>query len=285
MKSFHSPQRTPLPGERQAAGGYTPAPMDSVTRAALRAHMIATGMCGDTRTLRENAVSNAVKLAEGDPDKALGIGARDKSAAQIMVAVADLCGCSADIGDTQGPGVIDADRTLDALAAMGARLATAARAREPMLIATGHPTGLMPMYQAVGRALARAGVALATPLQDAPLDDPGRKRARRIRYFDRVAALCDAANVLHTHESWPMDALLDAIERDVGSPALILADHGLAGAAIARGFDVICFTDVNDPAIAVAKADGMVEIVVPLDDNLPPSDYDPLRDYLVTCVG
>jgi hypothetical protein len=78
-----------------------------------------------------------------------------------------------------------------------------------------------------------------------------------------------------------MDTLLDSIE----PPDLILADHGWAGTAIKRGVETVCFTDVNDPAIAVAKAEGMVEVVVPLDDNLPPSVYDPLRDYLVAKIG
>jgi hypothetical protein len=74
-----------------------------------------------------------------------------------------------------------------------------------------------------------------------------------------------------------MDAILDAVE----APELVLADHGWAGAAAVRGVEVVCFTDVNDPALAVAKEDGLVNVVVPLDDNLPPSNYDPLRDYLV----
>jgi hypothetical protein len=75
-----------------------------------------------------------------------------------------------------------------------------------------------------------------------------------------------------------MDALLDEIE----PPDLVLADHGWAGAAIARGIEVVCFTDVNDPAIAVAKADGLVDVVVPCDDNLPPVAYEPVRDYLLS---
>ncbi|MGZ4104898.1 MAG: phosphatase, partial [Actinomycetota bacterium] len=104
---------------------------------------------------------------------------------------------------------------------------------------------------------------------------------RRVRYLDGVAVRKADVDLIHTHESWPKDALLDAIE----APDLVLADHGWAGAAIARGVEVACFTDVNDPAIAVAKADGLVEIVVPCDDNLPPVVYEPVRDYLVALVG
>jgi hypothetical protein len=77
-----------------------------------------------------------------------------------------------------------------------------------------------------------------------------------------------------------MDALLDA-----HTPDVVLADHGFAGAAIARGVETLCFTDVNDPAIAVAKADGLVQIVVPLDDNLPPAVYVPLGKFLTSRIA
>jgi hypothetical protein len=247
-------------------------------RRALRAHLLASGIAGDTATTRENSVANAEKLAGGDPDKALGIGARGRDAAGVMEAVAQLCGCSPELTEREGPGVIDPDLVLSALQALGARLARAGQTGERMLIATGHPTGLLAMYMAVARALVTAGVKLETPLDNSTLTPPRKlKRPRRVRYLDGVAVLHTGADVLHTHDSWPMDALLDATE----PPDLVLADHGWAGSAITRGLEVVCFTDVNDPAIAVAKADGLVDIVVPCDDNLAPVAYEPVRDYIV----
>ena len=244
----------------------------------MRAHLLASGIAGETATTRENTVANAEKLAEGDPDKHLGVGARGRDAPGVMEAVAALCGCSASLDERAGGGVIDPDLVLDALDALGGRLARAVRAGERLLIATGHPTGLLPMYMALGRAMVAGGVKLQTPLDDGRLDAPSTvNRRRRIRYLDGVAVLMGGADLLHTHESWPMDRLLDEIE----APDLVLGDHGWAGAAIMRGIEVVCFTDVNDPAIAVAKADGLVDIVVPCDDNLPPVSYDPVRDYLL----
>ncbi|MGZ4205055.1 MAG: phosphatase [Actinomycetota bacterium] len=251
-------------------------------RRVLRAHLLSSGIAGATATTRENTVSNAEKLAAGDPDKALGLGARGKDARAVMEAVAALCGCSPSLEERDGPGVIDPDLVLDAIERLGERLARAAKRGERMLLATGHPTGLLPMYQVVARALAARGAKLETPLEDVRLEAPeGQRRRRRVRYLDGVAVLNADVDLIHTHESWQMDALLDAIE----PPDLVLADHGWAGAAIARGVEVACFTDVNDPAIAVAKADGLVEIVVPCDDNLPPVVYEPVRDYLVALVG
>ncbi len=255
--------------------------MTPTERARLRAHLLETRIAGDTRTSRENSVNNARKLAEGDPDKHLGVGARGRDFAEVMKAVAALCGCDPACEVIDGPGVIDPDRTLDELEKMGERLAAAAAAREPVLIVTGHPTGLLPMYQAVARALVAAGVPLITPRDSEALQPPRAHRRRRsVRYLDGVGVLMAGADLLHTHESWPMERLL-AAER----PALTLADHGWAGAAITAGVETICFNDVNDPAIAVAKDDGLVDIVVPLDDNLPPAWYEPLQTYLTGKIG
>jgi hypothetical protein len=248
-------------------------------RRLLRAHLLASGIAGETATTRENTVANAEKLAGGDPDKALGIGARGRDARAVMQAVAELCGCSPSLTERSGGGVIDPDLVLNALEELGTRLARAVTSGERMLIATGHPTGLLAMYMALSRALTAGGVKLETPLDDARLTVPGEPgHRRRIRYLDGVAVLMSGADVIHTHDSWQMDALLDQIE----PPDLVLADHGWAGAAIVRGIEVVCFTDVNDPAIAVAKADGLVDVVVPCDDNLPPVSYEPVRDYLLS---
>jgi hypothetical protein len=248
-------------------------------RRVLRAHLLASGIAGETATTRENTVANAEKLAGGDPDKFLGIGARGRDAAAVMQAVSELCGCSPALTERAGGGVIDPDLVLDALDELGSRLARSVERGERMLIATGHPTGLLAMYMALARALVEGGVKLETPLDDARLAVPGEPgHRRRIRYLDGVGVLISGADVIHTHDSWQMDALLDQIEQ----PDLVLADHGWAGAAIARGIEVVCFTDVNDPAIAVAKADGLVDIVVPCDDNLSPVSYEPVRDYLLS---
>jgi len=249
-------------------------------RRFLRAHLLESGIAGETATTRENTVSNAEKLAAGDPDKHLGIGARGRDAQGVMDAVAALCGCSASLDERAGGGVIDPDLILDALDALGDRLARAAETGERMLIATGHPTGLLPMYMGLARALVARGVKLEAPMDDVRMESPDNHR-RRVRYLDGVAVLMGGADLIHTHESWLMDRLLDVIE----APDLVLADHGWAGAAISRGIETACFTDVNDPAIAVAKADGLVRIVVPCDDNLPPVAYEPLRDYLIGRLG
>jgi hypothetical protein len=249
-------------------------------RASLREHLLETLVAGPTRTPRENAVRNAKALAHGDPDKALGFSFEGLDLREVMEAVAALCGCSPDPKETAGPGYIDPDRTLDELEAMAARLQDAAMAGERVLVCTGHPTGVMPMYMAVARSLAVAGCKVLTPREGERLKRDLHGRNMRILYLDGVGVLSDGARLLHTHESWPMEALLEAGER----PDLVLADHGFAGAAIEAGVETIAFNDVNDPAIAVAKARRKIDVVVPLDDNVPPSLYDPLAAVLVRAI-
>jgi hypothetical protein len=55
----------------------------------------------------------------------------------------------------------------------------------------------------------------------------------------------------------------------------VLGDHGFAGAAIERSVVTIAVMDINDPALAVAWAEGKDVMIVPMDDNRPPRLYEP----------
>jgi hypothetical protein len=98
-----------------------------------------------------------------------------------------------------------------------------------------------------------------------------------IRYLGRVAMLSNGADFLHTHAAEPMEALLAVGPR----PDLVLADHGWAGAAAQAGIVTIGLADTNDPAMFVGAEEGKVAVAVPLDDNVAPSSYLPLADYLL----
>jgi hypothetical protein len=248
-------------------------------RARLREHLLRTLVAGPTRTPRSVVVRNAELLAAGDPDKSLGLEFPGLSVEEAMEAVAALCGCSADPRDREGPGVIDPDRTIAETEAMAVRLAQAADRGERVLVCTGHPTGLLPLYMAVVRALARSGAKILMPRQEERIRGVLRGRRLLVRYFDGVGVLTDGVNLLHTHDARPMEALLEG-----ATPDLVLADHGFAGAAVARGIETLAFNDVNDPALAAAKARRSIDVVVPLDDNLPPDHYDPLVRVLVRAI-
>jgi len=249
-------------------------------RDRLRAYLLDTLIAGPTRTPRENVVRNAKLLAQGDEDKMLGFAFEGLDLAEVMDAVAALCGCSPDPADTAGPGYIDPERTLDELEKMADRLGRAARRGERVMVCTGHPTGVMAMHMAVSRALAEAGCKVLTPREGEKLRRNHHGGSLRILYLDGVGVLSDGARLLHTHEAWPMEALLEAGE----PPDVVLADHGYAGAAVEAGLETVAFNDVNDPALAVAKARRKIDVVIPLDDNVPPSLYDPLAEVLVRAI-
>jgi hypothetical protein len=249
-------------------------------RARLRDHLVDTLVAGPTKTTRQNAVRNARMLVRGDEDKQLGFSFDGLDIQEVMDAVAALCGCSADPEDVAGPGYIDPERTIDELEAMAERLGAAARRGEHVLLCTGHPTGPLPLYQAVARELGEAGCKILTPREGERLGRDRHGGGLRVLYLDGVGVLGDGARLLHTHEAWPMRALLEAGE----PPDLVMADHGFAGAAIESGLETLAFNDVNDPAIAVAKARRKIDVVVPLDDNVSPSLYDPLTEVIVRAI-
>jgi hypothetical protein len=80
----------------------------------------------------------------------------------------------------------------------------------------------------------------------------------------------DGERPRHTHRPDAMERMLAE-----GTPDLVVADHGFAGAAIQAGVETLSFADVNDPALIVARAQGRTEVVVVLDDHVPADAYWP----------
>jgi histidinol phosphate phosphatase hisN-like protein len=50
---------------------------------------------------------------------------------------------------------------------------------------------------------------------------------------------------------------------------------------VERGIDVVAVADINDPALAMAKAEGRAKVVLGMDDNVLPIAYEPVADYLL----
>ena len=248
--------------------------MTALKRAQLREHLIATRIAGDVATSRQNNLGNIRKMLDREWDYWFGVElTKDWSADEVLAIVAEQVGIDPDPGRTHGADRIDPDLTLDALDRCRDRLALAMQRRERVIVATGHPTGLLSMHLAVAAALTAAGCELLTPAAELAVEGRGR-----IRYLNSVAMLSNGADFLHTHAAEPMQLML------AGSPPpdLVFADHGFAGVAAERGVDTIGFADTNDPALFVAVAEGKLDIVVPLDDNVPPADYLPIAGYLLS---
>ena len=218
---------------------------------------------------RRNVLWKIDRLVEGDPDLQFGLTRLGPiSTPQVLALMSEETGFDPDPMLAEGPSAIDPWRVLGSLEAAGRRLAEAGRRGERVILATGHPAGLVLLYMAVGELLERVGAKLLRPLQGFEWRERGHHR--QIRYFHGVAALTNRGSPKHTHGSGAMERMLEEVR-----PDLVFADHGFAGAAIEAGIDTLSIADVNDPALVVAKWQGRSDTVIVMDDNVQPEDYWP----------
>lgn len=249
-----------------------------------------TFIAGDVATPRHNNLRHFRKMAEGEPYYQFGLDLGEWTYEQTIEAMARLAGTSPDPGHFYGEDTIDPDLTLDALEAMAGHIGRAAREKQNVLLATGHPGALLdPLYVPVARALREAGCTVLTPAEGwSYLSDEsweGRQR-RVIRYTEGVAALEFGGVFQHTHHAAPMERMLANLADESGHwPDLVIADHGWAGAAGEAGVSTVGFADCNDPALFAGHIVGKIEVCVPLDDNVLPAHYIPLTTYLLSHAG
>ncbi|MFI7384639.1 phosphatase [Streptomyces sp. NPDC049813] len=258
-------------------------PSDSPTRAALIEHLVRTRIAGEVATPRENNLSHYRKLANGDRHYWLGLelGDRWSDEQDVLAVMAERCGVVDDPEHRYGQDTIDPELTVDALERMAARLAKAAEDRQRVLLATGHPGGLLDVHRATAAALRAAGCEIVV-IPEGLATEEGM-----VFQFADVAMLERGATLWHTHAPEPMTRILDGLVRDGrGLPDLVVADHGWAGCAAQRGVDSVGYADCNDPALFVGEAEGTMQVTVPLDDHVTsPRHYDPLTAYLLGAAG
>ncbi len=242
------------------------------TREALLAGLRAGKAAGVAAHPLDNVRRNIELLIEQDPDKLFGMTDMPGrlSFDEILDLVQAEAGVPIDRDARFGAVHIAAEPILAACEGLGDRLARAAHDGERVVVATGHPSGLVVLYRELASLLERHGAKLLHPADGATWQDPDRDDPWQIRYLGDVALLTDPIAPRHTHAGDAMERIL-ARER----PDLVLADHGFAGAAIEAGVEVVSVADVNDPALIVAKAQGRTGVVVVMDDNVRADDYWP----------
>ena len=252
--------------------------------AELREHLIGTRLAGSVATTPRNTLTNCGKLIAGEVRYTFGLtDYLTASVREAVEAVRLLCG--GDPGGAaapEGDGWIEPEATLAAIEMHRFRLAACAGERGRVLLATGHPTGLLSHYAAIARALQSAGCLLLAPLDDVVIryhEETGRKRG--VRFIDGVACVNDGASLLHSHRSVYMEAMLDELGGGPEAVDLVVADHGMAGTAIERGLPTLSIADVNDPALPLAQARGKTDAVLPIDDNLAPRLFVPVTNAML----
>ncbi|MFI0405501.1 phosphatase [Actinomadura sp. 3N508] len=275
------------------------------TRDELRAHLIRTMIAGGVATPRQNNLLHYRRMAAGHPYYQFGLELKpswtERTVLEMMV---ERCGVEPDPRHLYGDDTIDPEITLDTLEAMGERIGRAARRRENVILATGHPSTLAPLYQSVARALQEAGCRLLTPAAGWTYEietSYGGAELRRIVHAEPGVAMLESCGptgdgrTQHTHDARPMEEMLRELANTASAdspeakpdfwPDLAIADHGWAGAAGQAGIDTVGFADCNDPALFAGAAEGKIDVVVPLDDGIASRHYTPLTAYILDRAG
>lgn len=260
------------------------------TRAELRAHLVRTMISGEVATPRQNNLLHYRRMAMRNPYYLLGMDLKPTwNEREILRVMVERCGVDPDPMHLYGDDTIDPDLTIDAVEAMGERIGLAARRRERVVLATGHPATLTPVYQAIARALAERGCTILTPAAGWSYETEtsyGYEDREIVYAPEGVAMLEGQGRTHHTHDAAPMEAMLAELARDSESwPDLAIADHGWAGAAGQAGIDTVGFADCNDPALFVGAEEGKIDVAVPLDDGVSAQHYAPMTAYLLDRAG
>lgn len=244
----------------------------------LRKHLVEHRLAGPVATSPSSTLANCARLVAGDDRYTFGLSCHEGALFLDAVrAVRTVCGGDPGGVDPIGPGWIDPDAALAAIQLHRDRLAAFAKnGGGRVLLATGHPTGLLPHYGAVARALQAAGSTLLSPLDNVLVNVEGVARARGLRFLDGVAVVFDGGSLVHTHRSGYMEAMLDHLGGGPGTVDLVIADHGMAGASIERGIPTLSIADVNDPALPLAQVTGRTDAVLPIEDNASPGVFVPV---------
>ncbi|MEU6070502.1 MULTISPECIES: phosphatase [Streptomyces] len=258
----------------------------------VRAHLLGARLAGSVATTREESLRSYRLFAARDPRVMIGIdpergwGMRD-----LIGLMAERCGVSADPAHTSGHDVIDPELTLAALDAFAERLAEVARRGAPVLFGTGHPHRLLGFYADLADALSAVGCEVLTPAQGRCVDITTRFGLRTYNLdYVRGVALARAAGTerpgcepgAHTHSPLPVRTALAAAAEGGGPlPELVIGDHGWVCGAGQLGFEAIGLADTDDPALFVGEAEGVVSVVVPVDDAVRSDYYRPLTRYVL----
>lgn len=244
-------------------------------------HLDSHRITGAVATSREANLRNIQGFLDGDQHQHMGVvRTREWAFDDVFALMRDRVGISPDRAHVEGQDTISAERAVAALERYARVLGEVVSGGGRVLFATGHPAGLFPVYAQLARVARRAGAHVVQVPDGFPFEDGD------VRQIEHVVMVEQHGGLRHTHFPGPMSLTLEKLRRDGQNPPdLVVADHGLAGAAGSRGLRTIAVADCNDPGVFVAEAQGQVEVAVPLDDNLPPRVYEPVTAFVLHRAG
>lgn len=236
-------------------------------RKKLSAVLLASGVTGEIRNHgAKTNLESLSRLRKADPYVTFGIKVVEQAARkgkftqmQLIGIMAESLGISPERFKQTGPGFINSELTGERLGQMMDIIDDTIAAGGTIVLATAHPGSLLGYYLRIAQiVLGRGGVLAATPVP-VPVAE-----YRWIDAISGVHVLTDEGNLLHTHDSQGFDLFLQKLPE---APALVIADHGYAGAAINLGIKTIALHDVDDPGIPVAAHLGCDVLAIPMNDN------------------
>ncbi len=250
-----------------------------ITRAELAAALEAGAITGEVATPRENNLSHIRRFLDQERQFDFGVElTRNWDYDSVFDLMVDRCGLRPDPDFVEGVDTISTDRCIDAAGEMGRIIEEVALAGGRILFASGHPAGMLPVHMEMAAWARKLGAQIVEPDGFIPVSDLGGD----LRQMGGVWFWHLHGGIPHTHLAEPMLTLLTELDsRGEPAPDLVVADHGWAGAAGSAGLRAVGYADCNDPALFVAEAQGQVDVTVPLDDDVVPTLYRPLIDYVV----
>lgn len=250
--------------------------------------LVERGLAGRVRTTRAQSLTYARRMLTGDP--AYTFGMSDWRAATFDSVVAAVAAASGDnlVDGDPDEGYISPDHTLNGIRAHASALAALlSDGGASVLLATGHPTGLLDHYAELAQALRATGNHVLRPLDDHPLDVATPTHAAGesgIRFIAGVACAFDNEAIIHTHLPNYMEVILAQTTRTGQRIDVVIADHGMAGAAIEAGVSTLSIADVNDIALPLAHALGRHDHVLCIEDNLAPAQFAPVTEFMLAAA-
>lgn len=252
----------------------------------LAAHLDATRITGQVATPREANLRNIHDFLASSEHQYMGITpVPEDTWESVFSLMVEAVGIDPDPGHREGQDTISAEKCVAALDRYAAVFGRVVRERGRILFATAHPAAMPAVYGPLAAAARGAGAEILTIRGGIPWDTGD------VRAVGDIVMVEQYGGLRHTHRPEPMDLALDQLEAAHGDdplrplPDLVVTDHGMAGAAGTRGYSVIAVGDCNDPAVFVGQAQGVIDVVVPLDDNVPPEAYAPMTRYILNRAG
>jgi len=251
-------------------------------------HLVKSRLAGSVETSVANTKTKIRRLLADDPNCTFGLSdcstATEESIAQALTLTA---GAELDVDD-ETFGYIDPQATIRGIRRYAAVLAPfLTRGGRNILLATGHPTGLLEHYMVLARELENRGNLLLRVHDDGPDITPATLRlpARTMRFVGSVGCVFqgpgNGLSLVHSHLSAYMEAMLDELAAAGQKVDLVIGDHGMAGAAIERGIPTLAIADVNDVALSLAYANKRIDGLFVIDDNLPPHLFRPVTNCIL----